>query len=115
MRIAERAILTLGLAKVMTRPPFNSLAPGIRLNFADRTAKSGNPNLEPFRANQFLAELVWALESGPRLSGEMKKWTSEEERIVSTIQGESFLESLQGTAITIASMFSDVGRYTALR
>jgi len=71
MRIAKRASLTLGAAKVMTRPAFNNLAPGIRLNFANRTAKSGNPNLEPFRANQFLAELVWTPESGPRLSGEI--------------------------------------------
>ncbi|MEE8308620.1 MAG: TonB-dependent receptor, partial [Gammaproteobacteria bacterium] len=71
MRIAKRASLTLGAAKVMTRPAFNNLAPGIRLNFANRTAKSGNPKLEPFRANQFLAELVWTPESGPRLSGEI--------------------------------------------
>jgi len=71
MRIAARASLTLGVAKVMTRPTFNSLAPGIRLNFADRTARSGNPNLQPFRANQFLAELVWAPDTGPQLSGEI--------------------------------------------
>jgi len=70
-RVANRAGLTLGVAKVMTRPSFNSLAPGIRLNFADRTARSGNPNLEPFRANQFLAELVWAPKRGSRLSGEI--------------------------------------------
>jgi iron complex outermembrane receptor protein len=71
MRIAERASLTLGAAKVMTRPAFNSLAPGNRINFSDRTAKSGNPNLQPFRANQFLAELAWAPDGGPRLRGEI--------------------------------------------
>jgi TonB-dependent receptor len=71
MRIAKRASLTLGAAKVMTRPAFNNLAPGIRLNFADRTAKSGNPNLQPFRANQFLAELAWAPQRSTRLSGEI--------------------------------------------
>jgi TonB-dependent receptor len=67
MRIAERAGLTVGIAKVMTRPEFNDLAPGIRLNFSDKTAKSGNPNLEPFRANQYLVEVTWAPERGRRL------------------------------------------------
>jgi TonB-dependent receptor len=71
MRITDRAGLTLGVAKVMTRPSFNNLAPGIRLNFADRTARSGNPDLQPFRANQFLAELVWAPKRGSRFSGEI--------------------------------------------
>jgi TonB-dependent receptor len=68
MRIAERASLTLGVARVMTRPEFNDLAPGIRVNFSDKTAKSGNPDLQPFRANQYLAELAWAPERGRRLS-----------------------------------------------
>lgn len=67
MRIAERAGLSVGIAKVMTRPELNDLAPGIRLNFADKTAKSGNPNLEPFRANQYLVEVTWAPERGRRL------------------------------------------------
>ena len=68
MRIAERTALTLGVAKVMTHPAFNDLAPGIRINNADKTAKSGNPDLEPFRANQYLAELTWAPVRGRRLS-----------------------------------------------
>ncbi len=69
MRVAERTALTLGAAKVMTHPAFNDLAPGIRINNADKTAKSGNPDLEPFRANQYLAELTWAPVRGRRLSG----------------------------------------------
>ena len=71
MRIADRASLILGVAKVMTRPSFNALAPGVRLNFANKTARSGNPNLRPFRANQILAELTWAPERGRRISGKM--------------------------------------------
>ena len=69
MRVADRTVLTLGAAKVMTHPAFNDLAPGIRVNNADKTAKSGNPDLEPFRANQYLAELTWAPARGRRLSG----------------------------------------------
>jgi iron complex outermembrane receptor protein len=68
-RITERANLTIGAAKVMTRPTFNSLAPGNRLNYTDRTGKSGNPNLQPFRANQFFAALAWTPKRGSRLSG----------------------------------------------
>jgi len=69
VRVAERTALTLGAARVMTHPAFNDLAPGIRINNADKTAKSGNPDLEPFRANQYLAELTWAPVRGRRLSG----------------------------------------------
>jgi len=71
MRIAQRAALTLGAAEVMTHPAINDLAPGIRLNYADKTARSGNPQLEPFRASQFLAELTWVPERGRRLSGSL--------------------------------------------
>jgi TonB-dependent receptor len=67
-RIAERASLTLGVARVMTRPAFNNLAPGIRVNYSDKTGKSGNPDLQPFRANQYLAEVAWAPERGRRLT-----------------------------------------------
>jgi TonB-dependent receptor len=67
MRVAERAALSLAAARVMTHPSFNDLAPGIRFNYADKTARSGNPYLEPFRANQYLAELSWAPERGRRL------------------------------------------------
>lgn len=67
MRIAERAALTIGAAKVMTHPSFNDLAPGIRFNHSEKTAKSGNPALEPFRANQFMTEVTWSPERGRRL------------------------------------------------
>jgi len=69
MRLAERAALTLGAAKVMTHPSFNDLAPGVRLNYSDKTARAGNPYLEPFRASQVLAELTWAPERGRRFTG----------------------------------------------
>mgnify|MGYP001828962857 FL=1 len=58
-RIADRIFLTLGAARVMTHPAFNDLAPGVRIKYSDKTARSGNPDLEPFRANQYLSELTW--------------------------------------------------------
>jgi TonB-dependent receptor len=69
IRVAERAALTLGAARVMVHPDFNDLAPGIRLNHSENTARSGNPELEPFRATQFLAEMTWVPERGRRLTG----------------------------------------------
>jgi len=71
IRVAERAALTLAAARVMTHPSFNDLAPGIRFNYSDKTAKAGNPGLSPFRANQFLAEITWAPERGRRLTGNL--------------------------------------------
>ncbi len=71
IRVAERAALTLGAAKVMTHPSFNDLAPGIRFNYSDKTARSGNPYLVPFRASQLLAEMMWAPGRGLRLSANM--------------------------------------------
>jgi len=68
-RVAERTVLSLGAAQVMTHPAFNDLAPGIRINYAEKTARSGNPELEPFRANQYMAELAWVPVRGRRLSG----------------------------------------------
>lgn len=69
MRVAERAALSLGAARVMTYPSFNDLAPGIRLNYSEKTARSGNPFLEPFLADQLLAEITWAPARGRRLTG----------------------------------------------
>jgi TonB-dependent receptor len=71
MRIADRAALSFGLAKVMTHPSFNDLAPGIRINDSDKTAKSGNPYLEPFRARQILVDLTWVPRRGLRLKGNL--------------------------------------------
>jgi TonB-dependent receptor len=68
IRVADRSALSLGVAKVMTHPSFNDLAPGIRVDYADRTGRAGNPYLEPFRADQYLAELTWAPMRGQRLS-----------------------------------------------
>src|SRR5210317_84801 len=55
----------------MTHPSFNDLAPGIRFNYSEKTAKAGNPRLEPFRANQYLAEITWVPERGRRLTGNL--------------------------------------------
>ena len=59
------------MAKVMTHPSFNDLAPGIRFNESDKTARSGNPYLEPFRAGQILADLTWVPYCGLRLKANL--------------------------------------------
>ena len=47
MRVAERAALSLAAARVMTHPSFNDLAPGIRFNYADKTAGRVIPTWSP--------------------------------------------------------------------
>lgn len=69
LRFSKRIELRLGAARVMTYPAFNNLAPGIRINTTDKTAKSGNPDLEPFRADQYLLEVGWTPDFGLVLSG----------------------------------------------
>lgn len=49
---AEDLLVRFGAARVMTRPTFNNLNLGFRLNRAAGTGTSGNPDLDPFRANQ---------------------------------------------------------------
>jgi iron complex outermembrane receptor protein len=71
MRVAERTVLSVGAAKVMTHPAFNDLAPGVRVNYADKTGRSGNPYLEPFRADEYMAELTWAPVRGRRFTGNL--------------------------------------------
>lgn len=71
IRVAERAALTLAAARVMTHPLFNDMAPGIRFNYSEKSAKAGNPGLEPFRANQYLAEITWVPERGRRLAANL--------------------------------------------
>ncbi|HEY4082622.1 MAG TPA: TonB-dependent receptor [Burkholderiaceae bacterium] len=53
-------LLRLAAAKVMTRPSYQDLSPGVIINDVNnRTATQGNPNLSPFRASQFDATLEY--------------------------------------------------------
>jgi len=57
--------LRLAYAKTRTRPDFSQLNPSLTLGSPDvnnnnlRTGSSGNPNLKPFRSNDYDASLEW--------------------------------------------------------
>jgi iron complex outermembrane recepter protein len=50
--LQEDLILRFALAKVMARPDFTDIAPRASLNLGALTGSSGNPNIDPYRANQ---------------------------------------------------------------
>lgn len=63
MDLTDNLILRLSAAKVLTRPPLGSMSPYSSINATTRTISRGNPDLEPFRANQADAALEWYLGS----------------------------------------------------
>lgn len=58
-RLSRRIALELGLARVITRPNLAMLSSSQRINESNETGSSGNSQLQPFRANQVMAELSY--------------------------------------------------------
>ncbi|UTF60238.1 TonB-dependent receptor [Gilvimarinus sp. DA14] len=58
--ITEELTTRLSIAKVITRPDLQDMAPRLTFNSGDvLTATGGNPNLEPFEAWQYDATIEW--------------------------------------------------------
>ncbi len=57
--LADDKVLRFAAAKVMTRPNYNDVAPRTNLNPGAFTGTSGNPELDPFRANQADLSFEW--------------------------------------------------------
>lgn len=57
--MSDSMILRVSVAKVMARPDFTDIAPRASLNPGSLTGTSGNPNLDPYRANQADLSLEW--------------------------------------------------------
>jgi iron complex outermembrane receptor protein len=57
--LKEDIVARFSLAKVMTRPDFVDIAPRITLNSGALTATAGNPETDPYRANQADLSLEW--------------------------------------------------------
>lgn len=55
----DQVVLRFAAAKVMARPDFTDVAPRSSLNIGALTGNSGNPNLDPYRANQADLSLEW--------------------------------------------------------
>ena len=66
--VSDTYLIRLGAAKTMSRSPYRELSIGVRLNEAALTGVAGNPQLEPYRANQFDLSSEWYFEEGGILS-----------------------------------------------
>ena len=57
--VEDELLLRAALARTIARPSFNDLDPGTAVNVATLTGTSGNPGLDPFRADQLDLSLEW--------------------------------------------------------
>ncbi len=57
--LQDDMLLRLAVADVMSRPNIVDLSSATRINLGDSTGKSGNPDLEPFRARQYDVSFEW--------------------------------------------------------
>ncbi|HEY0941579.1 MAG TPA: TonB-dependent receptor [Steroidobacter sp.] len=57
--LTNELVLRFAAAKVMARPDFTDVAPRSSLNIGALTGSSGNPDLDPYRANQADISLEW--------------------------------------------------------
>ena len=64
----DNILYRFAAARVMTRPDFTDITPRSSLNPGALTGTSGNPNLDPYRANQAEAAIEWYSDSQDALS-----------------------------------------------
>ncbi len=57
--LTGKLVLRVAAAKVMARPDYTDVAPRVSLNPGALTGTGGNPNLDPYRANQMDVSLEW--------------------------------------------------------
>ena len=57
--LTEQIVLRVAAARTMARPDYTDIAPTVNLNVGSLSGSSGNPNLDPYRANQFDVSLEW--------------------------------------------------------
>jgi iron complex outermembrane receptor protein len=57
--LSPKFVLRFAAGKTVTRPDFVDITPGVDLNGTLLTGQGGDPNLQPYRANQYDASLEW--------------------------------------------------------
>jgi iron complex outermembrane receptor protein len=57
--LSDTLVLRFAAAKVMARPDYTDVAPRVSLNTSTLTGTGGNPNLDPYRANQLDVSFEW--------------------------------------------------------
>lgn len=62
--LSDELLLRFAAASVMSRPSYGSLNPATSVNVTTFTGRTGNPSLEPWRADQFDLALEWYFGEG---------------------------------------------------
>lgn len=57
--LTEQVVMRFALARVMARPDFTDIAPRTNLNLGALSGTAGNPNIDPYRANQADVSVEW--------------------------------------------------------
>ncbi len=57
--LSDQLVLRLAAARTMARPDFTDVSPRVTLNPGALTGQGGDPNVDPFRANQADVSLEW--------------------------------------------------------
>lgn len=57
--MTDQVVLRFAAARTMARPDYTDVAPTVNLNVGSLSGTSGNPNLDPYRANQFDVSVEW--------------------------------------------------------
>ena len=64
----ENLIARISAARVMSRPQYNHLMPSTNYNVTQAQGQGGNPDLDPYRANQFDLSVEWYFNDAALLS-----------------------------------------------
>jgi iron complex outermembrane receptor protein len=57
--LSDQFVLRAALARVMARPDYTDVAPRVSLNTTALSGTGGNPNIDPYRANQADVSIEW--------------------------------------------------------
>lgn len=57
--LSEKVVLRFAAGKTVARPDFTAINPGVNLNGTLLTGSGGDPNLAPYRANQYDLSVEW--------------------------------------------------------
>ena len=57
--LSPQVVLRFAAGKTVTRPDFVDITPGTDLNGTTLTGRGGDPNLDPYRANQYDLSIEW--------------------------------------------------------
>jgi iron complex outermembrane receptor protein len=57
--LTQNVVARFAVAKVMSRPDYTDVVPRVNLNQGSLSGSAGNPNLDPYRADQVDASIEW--------------------------------------------------------